>query len=233
MNISTNINTIENKISDEIKFSKTDFWGAIIAGEFIALLSLLVLKNVGFFDIAILQSRIFIYLFLILWLFFVPLVSVLGLYVSYRLAVYKWPIIFKIGKYGIIGWLNTFLSAGIFNFFILITGIATGWWIDVFLAVAFVITITHSFFWNKFWTFMAHSSNNGKTEYVKFLTVTGITSLLNIFLLHIIINTIGAPSGIDQKIWANIAFVMLIPVTFFGNFFGYKIFVFKRLEINK
>jgi len=44
-----------------------------------------------------------------------------------------------------------------------------------------------------------------------------------------LINTIGAPQGIDPKVWANIAFFVLIPISFLGNFFGYKIFVFKSL----
>ena len=231
MNTSANMDIYGNEISDEIKFLKTDFWGAIIAGELIALLSLLVLKNVGFFGLAILEGSGSVYLFLALWLIFIPIVSVSGLYFSYRLSIYKWPIIFKIGKYGIIGGLNTFLSMGILNFFILVTGVATGWLIDVFLAIAFATTITHSFFWQKFWTFGANNTNNGKTEYIRFFTVTTTTSLLNLFLLHIIINTIGAPDGIDPKIWANIAFAILIPIAFLGNFFGYKIFVFKKLEI--
>ncbi|MEK7646898.1 MAG: GtrA family protein [Patescibacteria group bacterium] len=220
-------NFVTNEISKGIKFSKTDFWSAIIAGELIALLSLPVWKNLGFFELAVLRDQWPAYLVLALWMIFMPAISVASLYLSYRLAVYKWPILFKIGKYGIIGWLNTFLSAGIFNVLILITGIAEGWLADIFFAIAFAITITQSFFWQKFWTFGAHHINQTKIEYVKFFTVTTATSLLNIFLLHIIINTIGAPQGIDSKIWANMAFVMLIPVAFFGNFFGYKIFVFK------
>lgn len=222
MEISNNMNLVG------IRFSKIDFWGAVSAGELIAILSLPVLKNLGFFELAILSDAQSVYLFLVLWLISMPLASVSGLYMSYRLAVYKWPTIFEIGKYGIVGWMNTFLSAGIFNFFILVTGIAKGWFADVFFAIAFTITITQSFFWQKFWTFGANHTNKAKIEYIKFFTVTTTTSLLNIFLLHIIINTIGAPEGIDQKIWANIALAILIPVAFFGNFFGYKIFVFKR-----
>ncbi|MEK9183696.1 MAG: GtrA family protein [Patescibacteria group bacterium] len=219
-----------NTNSIGIRFSKIDFWGAVAAGELIAFLSLPILKNLMFFELAIFQNRWFIYLFLAFWLIFVPLASVTGLYFSYRLAVLKWPTIFEIGKYGIVGWMNTFLSAGIFNFFILVTGIVKGWLVDIFLVVAFIITVSQSFFWQKFWTFDANHTNKTKIEYVKFFTVTTATSLLNIFLLHIIINTIGAPSGIDSKIWANIAFAVLIPIAFFGNFFGYKIFVFNRTD---
>lgn len=206
-----------------MKFSKLDFLRALAIGEAIALLSLPVLKNIKFFELAFVE--IYKIGIVLVWIIFVPIVSVSGLYLAYRLSA-RWPISFQIGKYGLIGWLNTFLSAGVFNVLILITGVATGFLMDVFFAVAFAITITHSFFWQKFWTFKAHNSNNGKIEYIKFFTITTITSLLNIFLLHIIINSIGAPQGVDPKMWANIAFAMLIPIAFLGNFFGYKIFVF-------
>ena len=228
MPIFDNLNTAGNGISKGIKFSKIDFWSAIAAGELIALLSLPVLKNLGFFELAILRNRWSACLFLALWFILMPLASVSGLYFSYRLAIFKWPIIFKIGKYGIIGWLNTFLSAGIFNLLMLLTGVAKGLIVDIFIVVAFAITITHSFFWQKFWIFGANRTNKAKIEYVKFFIVTTATSLFNIFLLHIIINTIGAPQEVDLKVWANIAFAILIPAAFFGNFFGYKIFVFKK-----
>ncbi|KKR74460.1 MAG: hypothetical protein UU18_C0027G0001, partial [Parcubacteria group bacterium GW2011_GWB2_40_8] len=58
-------------------------------------------------------------------------------------------------------------------------------------------------------------------------TITGLVSLLNIFLMHILINTIGSPEFLNERIWTNLAFAMLVPVSFLGNFFGYKFFVFK------
>lgn len=227
MQVSQDTYIIGNNIPNEISFSKIDIWGSIIAGGLIALLSLPVLKNIGFFETSFMRDSWFAYVWLPVWFVAVPLVSLLGLYGSYRLG-FKWPVVFKIGKYGIIGLLNTFLSAGISNLFILITGIAAGWWVDVFFAIAFAITITHSFFWNKFWTFRAHDTNNGKSEYARFFSVTTTTSLINIFVLHILINSIGAPQGIDPKVWANIALVILVPIAFLGNFFGYKFFVFKH-----
>ncbi len=51
---------------------------------------------------------------------------------------------------------------------------------------------------------------------------------LNVLLLHLIVNIIGAPDGIDPKIWANIALAMILPVSILGNFFGCKVFVFKK-----
>jgi len=216
---------------ETIVFTKIDFWRTCIIGEAIAILAIPVFQNIKIFEILARYNHGLLFLGIGLWLFFMPFVFVAGLYGAYKLGIWWKPSIFQVGKYGLIGLLNTFLSAGILNLFIWITDIARGWQFIVFTIIAFAITITHSFFWNKFWTFRAHNTKNGKTEYVKFFTITSATSLLNIFLLHIIVNVIGAPEVIDPKIWVNIAFVALIPIAFLGNFFGYKIFVFKRLEL--
>ena len=138
-------------------------------------------------------------------------------------------LIISFGKYGAIGILNVFLSLSIFNFLVWTTGITAGWWADVFVAAAFVVTVTNSFFWNKFWVFKSGNTAKAKSEYTKFFLVTGSTSGLNTILFHIIVNTIGAPAGINPTLWANIALLSLIPVSILGNFAGYKFLVFKKL----
>lgn len=208
-------------------FSRQDIWRAAIAGEAIAILSLPILKNIKFFELLMAHGGTYEQ-FLFFWLIILPAISAFGLYLAHCLIGFWGPIIFELAKYGIVGWLNTFLQAGTFNLLILMMGIAVGWWIDVFAVVSFAIAITNGFFWNKFWTFGAGNTKMGNKEYAKYVFVTGATSLLGLLLLHIIINTIGAPQGIDEKVWANIALAILMPVSFLGNFFGSKIFVFIR-----
>jgi putative flippase GtrA len=205
----------------------SDFKLGFAAGLGIAVLSLPILKNISFFDAIFLANRGFTYGFFAFWLAIIPAGAVSGIALARKIGRKK-PIIFELAKYGLVGWLNVFMNAGIFNLFSWLTGIAKGWVADLFLVISFIITLTNAFFWNKFWTFRATDSGNGKTEYAKFFTVTGFTSGLNIILFHLITNTIGAPAGFDEKLWANIAIFVLIPVSLFGNFFGYKIFVFKR-----
>jgi len=199
-------------------FSRADFWKAVIAGELIALLALPVLKNLGFF-----KSW-----FISIWLSALPLATVFGLYVFYFVAIRKWPLLYQIGKYGIVGWLNLFVTAGVLNFLILISDIAKGLIFDVFVIISFCAGITNAFFWNKYWTFGMNDSGDGKKEYVKFFVVSGVVAIVNAGLMHLWVNVIGAPETIDPKIWVNIAFGALIPVSFFGNFFGYRLFVFKE-----
>ncbi|MBI2045843.1 MAG: glycosyltransferase [Parcubacteria group bacterium] len=214
------------ELGEILVFTKTDFWRTLIIGEAIALLSIPVFQNIKVFDILARYNHGLSFFVIGLWLFLLPFMTVAGLYGAYLLGMRWRSSIFQIGKYGLIGLLNTFLFAGITNLFIWFTDIARGWQVIFFTIISSIITITHSFFWNKFWTFRAHNTDNGRAEYIKFFTITSATSLLNIFLLHIIVNVIGAPNGIDPKIWVNIALAIEIPIAFFGNFFGYKIFVF-------
>jgi len=196
---------------------KSDFLRAAAVGEMIALLTLPTLKNINFFEPV----------FVIIWLIFAPSAALAGFYLIYLMSAW-WPVLLELGKYGLIGCFNFFLDAGIFNFFILITGIAKGWLVDIFIVVAFAITITQSFFWNKFWIFDSRDSSEFGREYIKFFSLTITTSFLGLFFMHLIINTIGAPQGFDLKLWANMALLVLIPISALGNFLSYKFFVFKK-----
>ena len=210
----------------EIKFTKKDFWLAILAGEASAWLSLPILKNLKIFDILANQG-INIIGFSVFWILFIPTGAILVLNSFYFLAKYKNRIgFFQLGKYGIIGVLNTFLSAGIYNFLIFITDISVGLTLDSFFVAAFVITIINSFLWNKFWSFEEKEIKNIKSEAVKFFGVSATVAAVNAVILHIIVNVIGAPMGIDPKIWANVALGLTIITAFLGNFFSYKYIVF-------
>jgi len=212
----------------EIKYTKKDFWLAILAGEIVAWLSLPTLKNLKILDI-LTAREISLTDFVIFGAIFIPLGAIIGLGAFYFLAKYKNRIgFFQLGKYGVIGVLNTLLSAGIYNFLIFITNIASGLTVDLFFIVAFVITVTNSFFWNRYWTFEEKGMETVGKEAFQFFFVSGIVAVINIGILHIIVNVIGAPSGIDLKIWANIALALTIITAFFGNFFGYKFLVFKK-----
>lgn len=208
------------------KFSKFDFWLSWMASEAIVILSLPMLKNIGFFELSVMRGSEVRLLFFILWLAILPLASVVSLYGIHRYTRARWPVVFELGKYGIVGWFNVFLDAGIFNLLILMTGIARGFWANIFYIIAFVITVSQSFFWNKLWIFKSANNGKTKTEYAKFFSVTSATFLLNAFLFHIIVNVVGAPRGIDPKLWANVALAILIPTSVLGNFIGYKILVF-------
>lgn len=210
----------------EIKITKKDLFLAVLAGELAALLSFSMLKNIKVFDILAKQG-INAMNFSIFWVLFVPVGAILGLNFFYFLAKYKARVgFFELGKYGIIGVLNTMLNAGVYNFFIFITDIVSGITLDIFFIIAFSITVTNSFFWNKFWAFEERKIENIKTEAIQFFAISAGVALVNAVILHIIVNTVGAPIGIEPKIWANVALGFTIITAFLGNFFSYKYIVF-------
>lgn len=212
----------------DIKFSKKDFWLAILAGEIVAWLSLPTLKNLTILDL-LAKWGIGLKLFMLFWTFFVPIGAIFGLYFFYLIARRKNKLGFlQMGKYGVIGVLNTFLNAGIFNILIFTTNIASGLTVDLFFAVAFIITVTNSFFWNRFWTFEQAGAESVGKDAFQFFFVSAVVAVVNIGILHVIVNVIGVPMGMDSKIWANIAIVFTIVTAFFGNFFGYKFLVFQK-----
>jgi len=212
----------------EIKIYKKDFWLAILAGEIVAWLSLPTLKNIKIIDI-LYSFGINFNLFLSIWVIFVPLGAIGGLGAFYLIARIKQRIgFFQLGKYGVIGVLNTFLNAGVFNLLIFLTNISTGLIVDSFFVVAFVVTLMNSFLWNKFWAFEERKIENIKKEMLQFSGISAGVALINIAILHTVVNIIGAPIGIDSKIWANVGLVFTIIVAFSGNIFSYKYIVFKK-----
>lgn len=211
---------------DEIIFKKRDFWLAILSGELVAWLSWPVLKNLKILDI-LAGLGIGTLWFSAFWSLFVPAGAVLALYLFFILARSKnRPGFFQLGKYGVTGVLNTFMDGGIFNLLVLITAIAVGWWVIIFRVISFGVTIVNSFFWNKFWSFEAAGETGAQA--VRFFSVSVSVALINLGIFALLVNVIGAPAGIEPKIWANISLALTIITAFLGNFFGFKFIVFKK-----
>ena len=129
-------------------------------------------------------------------------------------------------RYASVGILNLTLSLTIFNFLIWITGVTRGIEITLFSIITFTIVVTHSFFWNKFHVFK--DKDAAHREYMKFFVVSGATSLLNVGIISLLVNGIGAPDGLSERLWANIAVIITIPVAVLCNFLGYSFFVFGK-----
>ncbi len=212
----------------DIQLRKKDIWLALLAGEIVAWLSLPTLKNLKVLDI-LAERGIGLAGFAIFWALLIPASALAGLGFFYFMAKRQNRIgFFQLGKYGVIGVLNTLINAGIYNFLIFITDIAKGLMIDLFFVITFVITVINSFFWNKYWAFEERGAGTIKKEALQFFTVSSIVALINTGLIHFLINVAGAPANLDPKIWANVALVFAIVVAFLGNFFGYKYIVFKK-----
>ena len=167
--------------------------------------------------------------------FFRGILAVIGLTVftsaGYLFACWLsqwWPVLIQFVKFGITGGLNFMIDFGILNLLIYISGITGGVWYSVFKSTSFVVAVTNSYFWNKFWVFRAGESGIGGGEFVKFLLVNLVGFGINVGAASFIVNVIGAPAGIPGPLWANIGAASSIFVTLFWNFFGSKFIVFKK-----
>ena len=130
--------------------------------------------------------------------------------------------------YGAVGLLNTALNFLFINIGIFLTGATKG---PVFIFVSFIVftaLVFHSFIWNRFLIFKRDNPRELHREYIAFFSVTSFSALLNLFILHVLVDIVGAPAPISLHLWANIAIAVTIPSSVLINFLGYKFLVFKE-----
>jgi putative flippase GtrA len=198
-------------------YNKKDFYIVTVIGFLVGWLVLLPVKNFGFSITPLLIAGLVIGLSI-----FAPI----ALFVLKLLGKF-WPVFEQFGKFAAVGTLNTLIDLGVLNFLILLTDISVGSTYSGFKAISFLIATTNSYLWNKFWTFQSPTPVTGK-EYVKFLGLTLIATAINVSIASLIVNVIGAPDGVNLKLWANIGALIGVFVSFILNFLNYRFIVFKN-----
>lgn len=162
--------------------------------------------------------------------FFAPLLallSALGIAVGYVLSKFR-GFFFQLSKFGLVGVTNTVIDLGIYNLFIFISDVSSGYLIAVFKSFAVLAAIINSYIWNKFWSFEHKDTGNVGEEFMQFLLVSLIGLLLNVGITSLVVNVIGAPAGMSEKAWANVGGLTASILVLTWNFIGYKFFVFKK-----
>ncbi|MDD5431104.1 MAG: GtrA family protein [Candidatus Pacebacteria bacterium] len=140
----------------------------------------------------------------------------------------RWPVVLQFVRFGIVGGFNTLFDLGILNLLIYLTDIDAGIYYSVFKAISFCIAVINSYIWNKFWTFKTAGEPVRAGEAIKFFAVYLVGFGINVSVASILVNFIGAPEGIDGKIWANIGALTASFTGLFWNFLGTKFIVFKK-----
>lgn len=161
---------------------------------------------------------------------FVPLLaflSSLGIATGYVLSKVR-PFFFQLSKFGLIGVANTVVDLGIYNLFIYMSDVSSGYMIAVFKSFSVLAAIVNSYVWNKFWSFEKKETGNVGEEFTQFLMVSLVGLLLNVGITAFVVNIIGAPVGIADKTWANVGGLTASVLVLTWNFVGYKFFVFKK-----
>ena len=209
------------------RISRSDVLYALVTGEVSALLLLPVLKNLDVFSaLSAFGSGVLMFGGVVLFIGF-PL-GLATLTLALTLLPFSDKGVTELRRYAIIGVFNTALNAAIFNSLMLVSGISRGPMVTWFALITFAFVITQSFFWNLRWTFRHVPPQNRAKQYGLFLLVTSIVALVNLTIIHFLVNVIGSPAGISPALWANIALLFTIVTAVLGNFFGYKFFVFVR-----
>ena len=204
-------------------FRKSDILSSIILGELVAVFLILISKNlerdIPILDI-IIRSK---------WLIFllVPALATLGVYGTFRVGRRR-PFLFQFGKFITIGLSNTAIDFGILNLLIFLTEVERGSLYSLFKAFSFLVAVTNSYFWNKFWTFESSNTKGTGKEFFQFVTISGIGFGVNVIAASLVVNVIGPVGEISPRLWANIGAFAAIVITVFWNFLGYKFIVFKK-----
>jgi putative flippase GtrA len=128
--------------------------------------------------------------------------------------------------YGAVGLLNTALSFLLINLGMAATGATNGPIFILISLIVFIVLVFHSFLWNRFLIFKRENPRELHREYTAFFLVTGFTSLVNLFILHVLVDAIGPQAGLSPHAWANVGIALTIPVAVILNFLGYKFIVF-------
>ena len=134
----------------------------------------------------------------------------------------------QLGRFGIVGLMNFSVDTGIVYTLQYYTGISLDDPRILYLFVASgAVAIVNSYFWQRTWTFSEKAPPSTK-EFMGFLLITllsiginsGVAFWAGTFLLRL---DIIAPSRV-----LGAAKIIATAVSLFWNFFGYKLFVFKK-----
>ena len=181
---------------------------------------------IGIFLAFILQGFGFMFFSPWLLILVVPIFTVLGIFVGEAIGK-KIPIILQFIKFVIVGVANTAVDFGILNFLMATTEIYSGTSIFLLNSVSFIISVTHSYFWNKLWTFKVKKTEAAK-EFLQFLIVSIIGLLINGSIVYMITTWLRPMFGLNEIIWANAGKIAATTISLVWNFIGYKFIVFKK-----
>lgn len=194
---------------------RSDIISSLILGEIVCVFLFFILRNLGF---ALFPTWI---------LFFVlPVLALIAVYITYLIGK-KIPVIFQFGKYATVGFANTAVDFGVLNFLMWLTKIYSGTEIFFLNSISFLVAVSHSYAWNKLWTFKAKEKDITE-QFLQFVAVTLIGLLLNGGIVYIITTWLSPMFGLSAIVWANVAKVVATAVSLIWNFIGYKFIVFKK-----
>ena len=155
----------------------------------------------------------------------VGIVFGVGIFVANILSR-KLTFIAQFGKFVAVGFLNTMIDFGILNLVSTLAGVTSGIVVGGVNVPGFVVAVSNSYFWNKFWVFKDKNKKLSE-DFPQFVAVTIGGLLLNTVIVIALTSYIRPLLGLDPKRWLNIAKLIATIFTLVWNFVGYKFIVFR------
>lgn len=198
---------------------RVDFLSALAIGALAGLLMLAIGRTLA------LPSGLDAFL---LWLPFVFPAATLSVMTAGAVASARFGFLYQLTKFALVGGLNFLIDLGVLTLLIAATGIASGFYADAFKGASFLVAMSSSFLWNKFWTFRALSTADAGKQFAGFFAVTLGGFFINVGVFALL-NWLG-PLGLPPPAWASIAAGGAAIAGLIWNFLGYKFFVFRRAD---
>lgn len=206
---------------------KKDYIFGICAGLLIGLLTLPILKAIK----PLLYAR---YALAVIPLFLV--LTPLGLLTLYQISK-KIAVVWQIGKFGVIGVLNTLVDWGVLalltflfrNYFqiestnLIFSGLT---FYSLYKATSFIVANTNSYYWNKYWTFAAVVVKKTRAQFLQFFVVSLVGFLINVIIASYVFKSISPIGGLNLDQWGIIGAAIGSIAGLAWNFIGYKFIVF-------
>ncbi|GAC1414057.1 MAG: hypothetical protein NVSMB66_6940 [Candidatus Doudnabacteria bacterium] len=134
----------------------------------------------------------------------------------------------QIYRFIVVGVINTGIDLIVLNILIVLSGKGKeGVYYTVFKSISFLVSVTASFFMNKYWTFVGEGKNSEILELSEFAIISLIGFVINVGVATLIIKFIS-PLPVLAKYWPSVAALGGTAIGLIWNFFGYKYVVFEK-----
>lgn len=207
--------------------TKKDYIFGIVSGFLIGLLTLPVLKAV--------KPEIFEKFYLLIipfFLLFTPIGLLIANYIGKKITV-----VWQIGKFGVIGILNTLVDWGVlailtfgfrkyFNIESMDLFVFGLTFYSIYKSISFIIANINSYYWNKYWTFVSGAAQKTKVQFLQFFVISIIGFGINVGIASYIFKSIQPIGGLNIDQWGIIGAAVGSIAGLAWNFIGYKFVVF-------
>lgn len=151
--------------------------------------------------------------------------AIAGYFVAELLGTYK-PIFRQLGRFAIVGVLNTVLDFAVLNLLIDFTGYNSGIGFAFAKGTSFTVAVINSYYWNKYWAF--EFKEKTEKQFLQFLVISIVGLALNTGAASFVVGAIEPLGGLDATAWANVGALAGTLAGLAWNFAGYKFVVFRE-----